>query len=235
MTPRSDAVVILKPDVLVGPHAECPRPVARDAVRGLVDIYTGRPPGPYEVETSGAAVRWARRNVDRKTAARSWYDKELNDPREHLDRLGDFLGSPSLAGESGVPTADLVLGMTDALGFQVGERRRRRFTHRDVLGLYAHNTHYTRLAGDLTAYLSGKEGEILLLEGDQSLSSLHILKEVVRRVVRYPTTHYDALENLLHVSDPGATDWVYFEGVMAEDGEQLARLRSRLRVRRTAS
>ena len=33
---------------------------------------------------------------------------------------------------------------------------------------------------------------------------------MVRRVVRYPTTHYDAVENLLHVSDPGAADWTYF-------------------------
>ncbi|WP_159038101.1 hypothetical protein [Streptomyces sp. WM6386] len=37
---------------------------------------------------------------------------------------------------------------------------------------------------------------------------------MVRRVVRYPTSHYDALENLLHVSDPGATDWAYFEGTL---------------------
>ncbi|MEV5885017.1 hypothetical protein AB0L74_20185 [Streptomyces sp. NPDC052020] len=108
--------------------------------------------------------------------------------------------------------------MVDALGFTVVASTRRRFTHRDVLGLYAYNTHYTRLAGDLTAYLSGNEGEILLLEGEENLSSLHILKEVVRRVVRYPTTHYDALENLLHVSDPGATDWTYFEGTLTTAG-----------------
>ena len=215
MTPRSDALMILKPDVLGGPYAVCPRPVARDAVRGLVDLYTGRPPGPYEAEASDGAVRWARRNVDRKTAARGWYDKELRSPRERVGRLGDLLRSPALTGGGPTETAGLILGMVDAMGFTVAERTRRRFTHRDVLGLYAYNTHYTRLAGDLTAYLSGNEGEIILLEGDENLSSLHILKEVVRRVVRYPTTHYDALENLLHVSDPGATDWTYFEGTLA--------------------
>lgn len=214
MTPRSDALMILKPDVLGGPYARCPRPVARDAVRGLVDLYTGRPPDPYEVETSAGAVRWARRNVDRKTAARAWYVKELSSPRRRLEGLGALLRSPALTGGGTTETAGLILGMAGALGFTVAERDRRRFTHRDVLGLYAFNTHYTRLAGDLTAYLSGHEGEILLLDGEENLSSLHILKEVVRRVVRYPTTHYDALENLLHVSDPGATDWTYFEGTL---------------------
>ncbi|MES5823769.1 hypothetical protein [Streptomyces sp. RG80] len=224
MIPRSDALMILKPDVLGGPYAECPRPVARDAVRGLVDVYTGRPPAPYEVATSGGAVGWARRNVDRKTAARGWYDKELRSGPEHLDRLSALACSPELAGGGRAQTAGLILRMVDALGFTVVERARRRFTHRDVLGLYAYNTHYTRLAGDLTAYLSGAEGEILLLAGDENLSSLHILKEVVRRVVRYPTTHYDALENLLHVSDPGATDWTYFEGTLTRRPPHLAQM-----------
>lgn len=214
MTPRSDALMILKPDVLGGPYAECPRPVARDAVRGLVDLYAGGPPGPYEVGTSEGAVRWARRNVDRKTAARGWYDQELRSRPLRLNRLSELARSPALAGDGRTGTAGVILAMVDALGFTVVERSRRPFTHRDVLGLYAYNTHYTRLAGDLTAYLSGREGEILLLAGDENLSSLHILKEVVRRVVRYPTTHYDALENLLHVSDPGATDWTYFEGTL---------------------
>ncbi|MEU5319900.1 hypothetical protein AB0G67_24610 [Streptomyces sp. NPDC021056] len=219
MTPRSDALMILKPDVLDGPFAVCPRPLARDAVRGLVDLYAGRPPGPYEVATSDGAVRWARRNVDRKTAARGWYDQELRSRQERLSRLTALLRSPALTGEGPAETAGLILGMTGALGFSVAERARRRFTHRDVLGLYAYNTHYTRLAGDLTAYLTGGEGEILLLTGEENLSSLHILKEVVRRVVRYPTTHYDALENLLHVSDPGATDWTYFEGTLTRHAD----------------
>ncbi|KKD08964.1 hypothetical protein [Streptomyces sp. WM6386] len=111
MTPRSDALMILKPDALDGPFAVCPRPLARDAVRGLVDLYAGRPPGPYEVDTSDGAVRWARRNVDRKTAARGWYDKELRSRQERLSRLTGLLHSPALTGDGPTQTAGLILGM----------------------------------------------------------------------------------------------------------------------------
>jgi hypothetical protein len=105
----------------------------------------------------------------------------------------------------------VVLQVAEALGYTVADRVRTVCTHRDFLGLYADNTHFTRLAGSLRDYLVGREVEIIGYRGDQELSTLHIFKELVRRMVRYPTTHYDAVENLLHVSDPGARDWTYFQ------------------------
>ncbi|WP_433215056.1 hypothetical protein [Microtetraspora malaysiensis] len=56
-----------------------------------------------------------------------------------------------------------------------------------------------------------------MLEADQELSSLHLFKEIIRRVVCYPTTHYGALENLIHIADPGTDDWIYFERTLTQE------------------
>ncbi|MEU1755445.1 hypothetical protein ABZ436_22690 [Micromonospora matsumotoense] len=210
MSPSSDALMLLKPDILTGPYATCDRRLARDAVRGVRAAYDRAVPR-YEVDTSAAGVGWGLRNVDRKVAARSWYTLELTDRHGTLARLGDLCDGPELAGDGQVGTGQVAVALTGALGFRVRSRQRRVCTHRDFLGLYAHNTHFTRLAGDLRGYLVGQPVEVLLLTGDQELSSLHVAKELLRRVIRYPTTHYDALENMLHVADPGAPDWVYFD------------------------
>ncbi|GII83393.1 hypothetical protein Ssi03_13830 [Sphaerisporangium siamense] len=215
--PASDALMILKPDILSGPFATCSRPTARDVIRGLIEVYTGRPPSPYETGTSAAAVGWGIRNIARKVAARSWYTKDLRDPEGCLEGLLAHLAGAELAGEGAVATAALVHDVVRVLGFKVMVRSRRPLTYRDFLGLYAHNTHYTRLAGDLRGYLLGREAEITMLEADQELSSLHLFKEILRRVIRYPTTHYDALENLIHISDPGADDWIYFERTLTQE------------------
>ncbi|WP_422752023.1 hypothetical protein [Micromonospora sp. WMMD708] len=210
MSPSSDALMLLKPDILAGPYATCDRRLARDAVRGVHAAYDRRATR-YEVDTSAAGVRWGLRNVDRKVAARSWYTLGLTDRPGTLARLRELYDGPFLAGDGRVDTGAVTVAVAGALGFRVRSRRRRVCTHRDFLGLYAHNTHFTRLAGDLHDYLVGQPVEVLLLVGDQELSALHVAKELLRRVVRYPMTHYDALENMLHVADPGAPDWVYFD------------------------
>ncbi|GHH35694.1 hypothetical protein [Streptomyces candidus] len=209
---HTGALLILKPDILSGSCARCPAASARDTVRGLLSVYEPTAEDVYEVDTSGQAVAWALRNIERKVRARDWYVRTLSDPGRDLAALRGLLTGPLLnpAGEDTVRTADLVLGVVDALGFTVVDRLRARCTQRDFLGLYADNTHFTRLAGSLRDYLVGQEVDICRCAGEQELSTLHIFKEMVRRVVRYPTTHYDAVENLLHVSDPGAADWTYF-------------------------
>ncbi|MEF9905562.1 hypothetical protein [Streptomyces sp. P9-A2] len=206
------ALLILKPDILTGPCARCSPALARDTVRGLLSVYEPSTGYAYEADTSEQAVAWALSNIERKVRARHWYVRTLNDPGRDLAALRALLAGPLLdpAGEDTVHTADLVLGVAEALGFTVADRLRTRCTQRDFLGLYADNTHFTRLAGSLRDYLVGQEVEIYRYTGMQELSTLHIFKEMVRRVVRYPTTHYDAVENLLHVSDPGAADWTYF-------------------------
>jgi hypothetical protein len=205
-----NALLILKPDILAGPYARCDAALARDTIRGLFAVYTDSAPGPYEVETSEAAVGWGKRNIFRKVEARPWYTAELWDSDACLHRLATL--SEEIAGP--ITTAQLVLDLVTLLGFQVTLRQRHTFTYRDLLGLYAGNTHFSRLAGDLREYLLDRPIEIFLLRGAQEPTSLHILKEMIRRVVRYPTTHYDALENLLHVADPGAEDWTYFAGIV---------------------
>ncbi|MEV6963184.1 hypothetical protein AB0M97_29295 [Streptomyces sp. NPDC051207] len=215
------ALLILKPDILAGPSARCPAALARDTVRGLLSVYRLSATYTYEAETSEQAVAWALRNIERKIRARDWYVRTLHEPNRHLAALDALLTGTVLAppGKDTVRTADLVLAMTEALGFTVADVQRTRCTRRDFLGLYADNTHFTRLAGSLHTYLVGQEVEIYRYTGDQELSTLHIFKELVRRVVRYPTTHYDAVENLLHVSDPGAPDWTYFlNSAFAERG-----------------
>ncbi|MHB9757134.1 hypothetical protein ACYBSK_22405 [Streptomyces sp. BYX5S] len=206
------ALLILKPDILAGPSAHCPAALARDTVRGLLCVYEPTAAYTYEADTSEQAVAWAVRNIDRKVRARDWYVRTLHEPDRHLAALDALLTGPVLApaGADTVRTADLVRAVTQALGFTAADVRRTRCTRRDFLGLYADNTHFTRLAGSLHTYLVDQEVEIYRYTGDQELSTLHIFKELVRRVVRYPTTHYDAVENLLHVSDPGAPDWTYF-------------------------
>ncbi|MFF1920721.1 hypothetical protein ACFVW8_09105 [Streptomyces sp. NPDC058221] len=206
------ALLILKPDILTAPCARCPAALARDTVRGLLAVYESSTAYAYEVDTSEQAVAWALSNIERKTRARDWYVRTLRNPHRHLADLRALLAGPLLnpAGDDTVRTADLVLGVAEALGFTVSDHLRTRCTQRDFLGLYADNTHFTRLAGSLRDYLVGQEVEIYRYAGEQELSTLHIFKEMVRRVVRYPTTHYDAVENLLHVSDPGAADWTYF-------------------------
>ncbi len=206
------ALLILKPDILAGPSARCPAALARDTVRGLLSVYEPGTAHTYEADTSAQAVAWALSNIERKVRAREWYVRTLHEPGRHLGALRDLLTGPLLdpPGDDTVRTADLVLGVAAALGFTVADSLRTRCTQRDFLGLYADNTHFTRLAGSLRDYLVGQEVEIYRYAGAQELSTLHIFKEMVRRVVRYPTTHYDAVENLLHVSDPGAEDWTYF-------------------------
>jgi hypothetical protein len=216
------ALLILKPDILAGPSARCPAALARDTVRGLVSVYEPSGAYVYEADTSEQAVAWALSNIERKVRARDWYVRTLRDPERRLAALEDLLTGPGLApaGEDTVRTADLVLGVAQALGFTIADSLRTRCTRRDFLGLYADNTHFTRLAGSLHTYLVGREIEIYRYAGEQELSTLHIFKELVRRVVRYPTTHYDAVENLLHVSDPGATDWTYFLNAAFADRER---------------
>ncbi|MFF1900022.1 hypothetical protein [Streptomyces sp. NPDC058206] len=210
------ALLLLKPDILAGPYARCDAALSRDAVRGFLSVYesaasSAGPGADYEVATSERAVTWALSNIERKIRARDWYVRTVHEPELRLAALRDLLTGPVLnAGDGTVRTADLVLGVAEALGFTAAERRRMVCTRRDYLGLYADNTHFTRLAGSLRDYLVDQEVEIVRYEGQQELSTLHIFKEMVRRVVRYPTTHYDAVENLLHVSDPGAPDWTYF-------------------------
>lgn len=206
------ALLILKPDILTGPYARCPAAPARDTVRGLLRVYEPAASHAFEADTSEQAVAWALANIERKVRARDWYVRTLHAPALRLAALRDLLTGPVLnpPGDGPVHTRDLVLGIADAFGFTVADHRRTRCTQRDFLGLYADNTHFTRLAGSLRAYLVDQEIEIYRYAGEQELSTLHIAKEMVRRVVRYPTTHYDAVENLLHVSDPGARDWTYF-------------------------
>lgn len=202
------ALVIFKPDLLTGPYAETERPLARDAVRALASVY-GADLGPYEVDTSARAAAWGLSNVERKVRARDWYVRTLRDPEARLSALAELVRGP-LAGDGPVDAAELVADTVRALGFRAAARHRTVCTHRDFLGLYADNTHFTRLAGSLRAYLVGRPVEILLYTGPQELSALHVFKEMLRRVVRYPTTHYDAVENLLHVADPGSGDREYF-------------------------
>ncbi|MET9761589.1 hypothetical protein ABZ016_21415 [Streptomyces sp. NPDC006372] len=206
------ALLILKPDILAGPYARCPAASARDTVRGLLRVYEPEATRTFEVDTSEQAVTWALTNIDRKVRARDWYVRTLHAPGPRLAALRDLLAEPVLnpPGDGHVATSDLVRGIADAFGFTVTDRRRTRCTRRDFLGLYADNTHFTRLAGSLCGYLVDQEVEIYRYAGQEELSTLHIAKEMVRRVVRYPTSHYDAVENLLHVSDPGARDWTYF-------------------------
>ncbi|MFB7933642.1 MULTISPECIES: hypothetical protein [Streptomyces] len=206
------ALLILKPDILAGPYARCPAAAARDAVRGLLRVYEPATAQAFEVDTSAQAVAWALANIERKVRARDWYVRTLHAPGPRLAALRNLLSGPVLAPreDGSVRTSDLVLGIADAFGFTVADRRRTRCTQRDFLGLYADNTHFTRLAGSLRGYLVDQEVELYRYAGEEELSTLHIAKEMVRRVVRYPTTHYDAVENLLHVSDPGARDWTYF-------------------------
>jgi hypothetical protein len=211
-----DALLILKPDVLAGPFASCPPALARDAVRGLAAVYD-RPAGPYEVDTTAGAVAWALRNVRRKAAQRPWYALTLDDPPARLRALAALLDTgPLTTGAPSVPVASLVEAVLPALGYTVRSRVGRVCSHRDFLGLYGDNTHYTRLAGSLRDYLVGQRIEVLLLHGRQELTALHVFKEVLRRVVRYPTTHYDAVQNLVHVADPGAGDWAYFAATLDE-------------------
>ncbi|WP_433215059.1 hypothetical protein [Microtetraspora malaysiensis] len=153
-TSASDALMILKPDILAGPFATCSRPTARDVIRGLIEVYTGQPPSPYETSTSAAAVGWGIRNINRKVAARSWYTKDLRDPKGCLEGLLAHLEGLELPGDGTVATADFVHDVVRVLGFKVMARSRRSLTYRDFLGMYAHNTHYTRLAGDLREYSS---------------------------------------------------------------------------------
>jgi hypothetical protein len=215
--PAQTALMLLKPDALAGPYAHCDRALARDTVRGLLLVYAGAEPmsPPYECATSAYAVEWGLRNVRRKVRARFWYTDRLVRPEPTLRRLAALLTTGALAGPGDVPVRTVVLAVAAAMGFEVAVRRTLTVCRRDLLGLYAQNTHFPRLAGALSDYLLGKQVEVLLLRGDQEVSTLHIGKELVRRVVRYPTTHYDALENLLHVSDPDAQDQRYFAGMLA--------------------
>lgn len=203
------ALLILKPDVLTGPFARCSGALARDTVRGLLTVYGDDL--AFEVPTTAGAVKWALSNIDRKADKRAWYVKTLHNEDAHLAALRDLVDDF----DEDVSVAELVLRVTNALGFTESHRTRKVCTRRDFLGLYADNTHFTRLAGSLHGYLVGNEIEVVLLDGGQELTSLHIFKEMLRRVVRYPTTHYDAVENLVHVSDPGARDWTYFAEVVA--------------------
>ena len=209
----SDALLILKPDILSGSFAACGADAARDTVRGLISVYSDETPGAYELATSPGAVTWAIRNIDRKVAARSWYVRTLTDADLRLAALRALLDT-DLAGPGPIATAELVRVVVGALGFRETAAERRLCTQRDFLGLYADNTHFTRLAGSLRDYLVGQEIVVSHYAGVQELSTLHIFKEMVRRVVRYPTTHYDAVENLLHVSDPGSRDWLFFAEVV---------------------
>ncbi|MFI2372383.1 hypothetical protein [Streptomyces sp. NPDC018833] len=216
------ALLILKPDILTGPYAHCPAVLARDTVRGLLCVYEPAASHDFEADTSEQAVAWGLNNIERKVRARDWYVRTLHAPGLRLAALRNLLTGPVLNPPDDGPlrTTDLVLSVAEAFGFTIADSLRTRCTHRDFLGLYADNTHFTRLAGSLRSYLVDQEVEIYRYAGDQELSTLHIFKELVRRVVRYPTTHYDAVENLLHVSDPGAPDWTYF--LNAAFGEQGA-------------
>ncbi|SDD37345.1 hypothetical protein [Actinokineospora iranica] len=208
------ALVILKPDILSGPFAVCGRAAARDTVRGLLSVYTAEDAGPFEVAASAGAVAVATRAIDRKARAGTWYVRALRRPEVHLPALRELVDGPALAGPGVIETAELVRLVVRALGFRELVSERRLCTHRDYLGLYADNAHFTRLAGSLRAYLVGREIVVSHHEGDQELSAPHIVKEVVRRVVRYPATPYDAVENLLHVADPGSPDWLFFTAVV---------------------
>jgi ATP-grasp domain len=222
MANLSDALVILKPDVLSGPFAHCDRAVARDTVRGLLSVYTVDDTEPFEIDSSHGAVVWARHNIDRKVRARDWYVDTLREPHLRLPALRALLISSTLAGDRPIATTELVRIVIGALGFRCVVAQRRRCTYRDFLGLYADNTHFTRLAGSLRDYLVDKDIVVEQYEGDQELSSLHIFKEMIRRVVRYPTTHYDAVENLLHVSDPGSRDWEFFAEIVRREDLPMA-------------
>ncbi|GHC92879.1 hypothetical protein GCM10007079_41610 [Nocardiopsis terrae] len=205
-------LLVLKPDILDGPYAVCPAALARDTVRGLLRVYDPAAPLTFEADTSEQAVAWAVTNIDRKVRARDWYVRRLQDSELRLAALRSLTAGPAFNPPGGHPlrTADVVLSVVEAFGFTAVDSVRTRCTYRDFLGLYADNTHFTRLAGSLCSYLVGRDVEIHLFAGEQELSTLHIFKEMVRRVVRYSTTHYDAVENLLHVSDPGAPDRMYF-------------------------
>jgi hypothetical protein len=214
MTVCFDALMIFKPDMVRGAYATCDRALARDTVRGMLAVYTGQERADYEVGTSAHAVRWGAANVHRKERARDWYRVELADRDVELRRLRALLTSPTLIGDGSVVTTGFALGLIDALGFTVARHHEHHCTYRDFLGLYGHNTHFTRLARDLRDYLVDRPVEILLLKGIQEITALHVMKELMRRVIRYPDTHYDAVENLLHVADPGARDWAYFETML---------------------
>jgi hypothetical protein len=210
--------MILKPDILIGPYSTCAAAVARDTTRGLLTVYAGPDrAGSFETATSERAVDWGIRNITRKAGARGWYTTALLDRDACIAKLEALRDSPQLNAADSLPTAELTLALVAALGFTVTDRWQRTCDHRDYLGLYARNTHFSRLAEDLRGYLVDKPVEILLLAGAQEPSALHVAKELLRRVVRYPTSHYDALENLVHVSDPGSTDHAYFEGARAAE------------------
>ncbi|GIC06039.1 hypothetical protein VCSRO97_3343 [Vibrio cholerae] len=84
-------------------------------------------------------------------------------------------------------------------------------SHNDFFHLYKDNRFFILKHEELKNYLVDKKVVLYVVEGIQAEASVHLLKEYIRRVLKFHDTDYDAVENLYHVADPYSYDREYIK------------------------
>jgi hypothetical protein len=206
--PRELIPVFLKPDALRGRYACVEADAASDffecmriAIRDVAATHEGK----WLLPTTAEAVVHSNYHIFEEAEEEDWYTLKFIDVEGCQDRFGRLQGEYASFGAASVPVATIFLDALAAVGFHVIVDRTITMDWHDYDCIYA-KWDMPVDKKKMTAYLVGSQIRILLISGNQHNSALQILKEYFRRILRYHSREYNALQNYVHVSDPGAPE-----------------------------
>jgi hypothetical protein len=201
--------VFIKPDGLVGPGSLVDRELVVDFLNclalALSDLDGYAAYAPRRHSTPGA-VALANVHILEEVGEEDWYNLEFAAVTEAQKRLQALARNYDCPGDPEAMTV-VIEATICALGFTLSDRVDHVLTRDEFDALYRDSDAPLKTLGpQLVAYLVGHQIRILLLRGIQTNSALQIMKEYLRRIIRYPTGDYNALQNYLHVCDPDGRD-----------------------------
>lgn len=219
-----DFYVFLKPDALEGTYARVDSGAAADLFQCLalavVDISaTYR--ASWRLPSTAEAVHHSNIHILEEAGEEEWYTLELKETKWCATQLREL--EHEYASRNSRPAIEeIFLDALRALGFEIAATLRITMSEHDYEQIYCDWDMPVDKA-KMTRYLVGQDIVVMRLVGLQENSALQILKEYLRRILRYHGASYNALQNYVHVSDVGGPEIPYLAELLSGDERSGAR------------
>jgi hypothetical protein len=196
--------LLLKPDALDGSYASVLPERASDCFHALIAFLEGTALGRGYVLHNPASISSALdafRQVTERAQSEEAFAAPIIDGNACKSRL---LGYARIYQQTSEPIAitQVIKDAAQAFGMRIIFESYLILSEHDIDVIYHESiTEDGILKSRLYGYLAGKLAEIVVLEGNQSMSALQVIKTYVRYFFRYQPGTGHLLENLVHVPD----------------------------------
>ncbi len=207
--------IFFKPDALSGEFAFADPTTVRDFIECLVAYLRGCPlPSSYYLQdptSINAAITAFKQSTERAATESSFAAPVRREQvcERNLRGVSAFYTNVSDRTSTRIAIERAVC----SFGYRITRRKTHIITLKDIESIYHQAIKETPLLKEgLRGYLENKKILLILLEGDQEISALQVIKTYARYFFRYRPGEQHRLENLMHV--PDQTDAAYLSGLL---------------------